>query len=142
MRAGPRSLALKYAARPRQGTGRACGFLPLPPTATAIVRAQPARDYVVWSLFSTFYMNFCFLGFAALVFSIKSRDCKVIGDPEGASKYGRRAKYLNLAALAMGILFIIIFITVFAVSASLILQHLHDLTGDFHGPNVEPLKVK
>uniref|UniRef100_A0A8D2IJ41 Uncharacterized protein n=1 Tax=Varanus komodoensis TaxID=61221 RepID=A0A8D2IJ41_VARKO len=64
----------------------------------------PPRDYVVWSLFNFTAFNCCCVGFAALIFSIKSRDCKVIGDPEGAASYGRTARFLNIAALLLGII--------------------------------------
>lgn len=31
----------------------------------------PPRDYLLWSLCNTFYVNFCCLGFMALIYSIK-----------------------------------------------------------------------
>lgn len=34
---------------------------------------NPPRDYLVWSLCNTLYVNFCCLGFMALVYSIKVR---------------------------------------------------------------------
>nr|XP_020664235.1 dispanin subfamily A member 2b-like [Pogona vitticeps] len=112
--------------------------IPGPAPPPAVVHVRQPRDYVVWSLLSTFYMNFCFLGFAALVFSIKSRDCKVMGDPEGASRNGIRAKYLNLAALTMGIVFLIVSITMIATGVSLLHRQLQKVIGDFHESNMEP----
>lgn len=38
------------------------------------VDQNPPRDYLVWSLCNTLYVNFCCLGFMALVYSIKVRD--------------------------------------------------------------------
>lgn len=38
------------------------------------VGKNPPRDYLVWSLCNTLYVNFCCLGFMALVYSIKVRD--------------------------------------------------------------------
>lgn len=38
------------------------------------VGKKPPRDYLVWSLCNTLYVNFCCLGFMALVYSIKVRD--------------------------------------------------------------------
>lgn len=35
------------------------------------VGKNPPRDYLVWSLCNTLYVNFCCLGFMALVYSIK-----------------------------------------------------------------------
>ncbi|XP_061465870.1 dispanin subfamily A member 2b-like [Rhineura floridana] len=72
----------------------------------------PPKDFVLWSLFSFSFLNACCLGFAALVFSIKSRDRKVIGDPEGAATYGKQAKRLNIAALILSIIYIVIVIVI------------------------------
>lgn len=36
---------------------------------------NPPRDYLVWSLCNTLYVNFCCLGFMALIYSIKVRPC-------------------------------------------------------------------
>ncbi|XP_063145289.1 dispanin subfamily A member 2b-like [Candoia aspera] len=77
--------------------------------------SQPlARDFVVWSLFSFTTCNCCCLGLLALLFSIKSRDRKVVGDPEGAANYGKTARYLNIAAMTVTIIvfFIVIFILI------------------------------
>uniref|UniRef100_A0A8D0C3N9 Uncharacterized protein n=1 Tax=Salvator merianae TaxID=96440 RepID=A0A8D0C3N9_SALMN len=71
---------------------------------------QLPRDYVVWSLVNSSFMNVAFLGFVALVFSFKSRDCKVVGDIEGAAKYGSIAKKLNILALILGIVFFVIIV--------------------------------
>ncbi|KAJ6657539.1 hypothetical protein lerEdw1_002252 [Lerista edwardsae] len=65
------------------------------------------RDYEVWSLFNFLFLNCCCMGFLALVYSIKSRDRKIVGDIEGAHHYGRKAKALNAAALIMSTFFIL-----------------------------------
>uniref|UniRef100_A0A452HPQ4 Interferon induced transmembrane protein 3 n=2 Tax=Gopherus TaxID=38771 RepID=A0A452HPQ4_9SAUR len=71
---------------------------------------QP-RDHIIWSIFSTLYVNFCCLGFMALVFSIKARDRKVVGDHSGASSYGSTAKCLNIMALVLSLLLLILVVT-------------------------------
>lgn len=109
-----------------------------PAPGAVVIRAPPPRDYVVWSLFSAIYMNCCFLGFAALVFSFKSRDCKVMGDPEGAAKNGNKAKYLNIAALIMGIISFIVFLVMLAISASFLHQQLQTFANNFHEATMEP----
>ncbi|GCB85190.1 hypothetical protein scyTo_0025874, partial [Scyliorhinus torazame] len=38
---------------------------------TMAPNAPPVRDHLLWSIFNFFYMNFCCLGFVALVFSVK-----------------------------------------------------------------------
>ncbi|XP_074004734.1 interferon-induced transmembrane protein 1-like [Numenius arquata] len=85
------------------------------PTVTSFVQPQPVpnpQDFVLWSFFNAIYCNpFC-LGFIALVFSIKSRDMKMAHDPAAAGSYGRTAKYLNIAALCLGIVVTIISIVV------------------------------
>ncbi|XP_066467272.1 dispanin subfamily A member 2b-like [Tiliqua scincoides] len=72
------------------------------------------KDYVLWSLCSFGIWNACCLGFAALVASVKSRDRKVVGDVEGASYYGKRAKCLNISAVILSVLFVVIFIVLIA----------------------------
>ncbi|KAM6460081.1 interferon-induced transmembrane protein 3 [Liasis olivaceus] len=79
------------------------------------VYATPPRDHVLWSLCTTLYLNVFCLGFLALVFSIKARDRKVVGDYNGASSYSSTAKCLNIVALLLNILGVVIVIIIFAV---------------------------
>ncbi|OCT83907.1 dispanin subfamily A member 2b isoform X4 [Xenopus laevis] len=72
----------------------------------------PVRDHLVWSIFNTVYMNFCCLGFLALVFSVKSRDRKNVGDKQGAMSYSSTARGLNIATTILFILTFIIQIVV------------------------------
>ncbi|XP_074005151.1 dispanin subfamily A member 2b-like [Numenius arquata] len=80
---------------------------------------QP-RDYVVWSLLNVLlgyalaYLG-CFC-FPALIFSIKARDCKVLGDLEGARRYGDRAKVLNIICSILLVLVVVALITVFVIT--------------------------
>ncbi|XP_003214905.3 interferon-induced transmembrane protein 1 [Anolis carolinensis] len=78
--------------------------------AATIIAMPPSRDHLAWSLFNTFYLNFCCLGFAALVFSIKARDCKVVDNRSGASRYGSIAKRLNILSLLASITVILVLI--------------------------------
>ncbi|XP_029437919.1 dispanin subfamily A member 2b-like [Rhinatrema bivittatum] len=60
-------------------------------------RPPPPRDFVLWSLFNTIFLNyFCCLGYLALVFSVKARDRKMVGDMEGGLHYGATAKTFNI----------------------------------------------
>ncbi|XP_061306971.1 dispanin subfamily A member 2b-like [Pezoporus flaviventris] len=97
--------------------------IPLQPPGAGATPAsspvEPPRDYVLWSLFNvllgfglTFLGCFCF---PALVHSIKARDCKVLGDMEGARQHGTRAKALNIVCsvlLVLTLLGITIFIII------------------------------
>ncbi|XP_003206166.1 dispanin subfamily A member 2b-like [Meleagris gallopavo] len=74
----------------------------------------PPRDHLAWSLCTTLYANVCCLGFLALVFSVKSRDRKVLGDYSGALSYGSTAKYLNITAHLINVFLIILFIALVA----------------------------
>ncbi|NXV78817.1 IFM1 protein, partial [Atlantisia rogersi] len=74
----------------------------------------PPRDHLVWSLCTALYANVCCLGFMALVFSVKSRDRKVLGDYSGALSYGSTAKYLNITALLLNIFLVILVIALLA----------------------------
>lgn len=78
----------------------------------------PPRDHLVWSLFTTLYGNFCCLGLLAFVFSVKSRDRKVLGDYSGALSYGSTAKYLNITALVINIVIVVIVIVIVALAAA------------------------
>ncbi|XP_053837084.1 dispanin subfamily A member 2b-like [Vidua macroura] len=96
----------------------------LPRSTTVMVeetqqqQSPPPRDHLVWSLFTTLYGNFCCLGLLAFVFSVKSRDRKVLGDYSGALSYGSTAKYLNITALVINILIVIIVIVVVSLAAA------------------------
>uniref|UniRef100_A0AAX7U4W3 Uncharacterized protein n=1 Tax=Astatotilapia calliptera TaxID=8154 RepID=A0AAX7U4W3_ASTCA len=86
---------------------------------TVIISTEPPKDHFIWSLLCFFYSNpCCCLGLAALIYSIKARDRKVVGDLEGARHYGATARQLNITStvlVALGLLiFIITMIVVFA----------------------------
>ncbi|XP_055987967.1 interferon-induced transmembrane protein 3-like [Sorex fumeus] len=78
------------------------------PVTSTVINIQPevppVADHIVWSLFSTLFMNFCCLGFMAFTYSVKSRDRKMVGDMIGARSYASTAKCLNISALILGIL--------------------------------------
>uniref|UniRef100_A0A8C5WK00 Uncharacterized protein n=1 Tax=Leptobrachium leishanense TaxID=445787 RepID=A0A8C5WK00_9ANUR len=79
-----------------------------------IVVAIPAssfriKDHMVWSIFNTLYLNFCCLGLIALIYSVKSRDQKVIGNRMEAENYGSNARSLNIASTVASIFLLILF---------------------------------
>ncbi|XP_038620913.1 interferon-induced transmembrane protein 1-like [Tachyglossus aculeatus] len=82
------------------------------PQGTTVINVQtfnpPPPDYLTWSLFNTLYMNFCCLGFIALIFSVKARDHKVLGDVSGAHSYAATSRCLNITALVLSLTFIIL----------------------------------
>ncbi|XP_074774193.1 dispanin subfamily A member 2b-like [Athene noctua] len=83
----------------------------------------PPRDHLAWSLCTTLYANFCCLGLLALVFSVKSRDRKVLGDYSGALSYGSTAKYLNITALLLNI-FLVILVIALVASGTVVMVNL------------------
>uniref|UniRef100_A0A3P9LIW1 Uncharacterized protein n=1 Tax=Oryzias latipes TaxID=8090 RepID=A0A3P9LIW1_ORYLA len=85
---------------------------------TIVLQAEPPSDHIIWSLCCFLYSNPMCLGLAALIFSIKSRDQKVVGDLEGARHYGATARCLNIAATIIVSITVIIVITVLAVIAN------------------------
>ncbi|NXE42927.1 IFM1 protein, partial [Ptilorrhoa leucosticta] len=99
----------------------------LPRSTTVLMEEspRPPRDHLVWSLFTTLYGNFCCLGLLAIVFSVKSRDRKVLGDYSGAQSYGSTAKCLNIVALVIHIIIVVIVITVVALAIAGVLQSVH-----------------
>ncbi|XP_076199429.1 interferon-induced transmembrane protein 5-like [Aptenodytes patagonicus] len=96
-----------------------------PPGRGATPAADPdrlPRDYVVWSLFNVLLgYGLAYLGclcFPALVFSIKARDCKVLGDLEGARRHGARAKVLNIICSILMVLIVVAIIVVIIVMST------------------------
>ncbi|XP_060694950.1 dispanin subfamily A member 2b-like [Hemiscyllium ocellatum] len=79
---------------------------------TTVVNVAPnvtsVRDNFLWSIFNFAFMNFCCLGFVAMVFSVKSRDRKVVGDVEGARHYASTARTLNIVTAVLSSLVYII----------------------------------
>ncbi|NWX30855.1 IFM1 protein, partial [Notiomystis cincta] len=98
---------------------------------------RPPRDHLVWSLFTTLYGNFCCLGLLAFVFSVKSRDRKVLGDYSGALSYGSTARCLNITALVINIIIVVIVITIVALVVSGAIRSMQPPTygqNSFYGP--------
>uniref|UniRef100_A0A3B3HPQ1 Uncharacterized protein n=1 Tax=Oryzias latipes TaxID=8090 RepID=A0A3B3HPQ1_ORYLA len=108
--------------RARTPQGRPAPHSRQPPTRPTVgpgrSKAGPPKDHIIWSLCCFLYSNPLCLGLAALIFSIKSRDRKVVGDLEGARHYGATARCLNIAATIIVCLTVIIAIVVVAVTAS------------------------
>ncbi|XP_004085747.4 dispanin subfamily A member 2b [Oryzias latipes] len=94
-----------------------------------VLQAEPPKDHIIWSLCCFLYSNPLCLGLAALIFSIKSRDRKVVGDLEGARHYGATARCLNIAATIIVCLTVIIAIVVVAVTASQMSSYVHNTYG-------------
>ncbi|XP_075905392.1 interferon-induced transmembrane protein 1-like [Nelusetta ayraudi] len=82
---------------------------PLVQYTTVNMGAEPPKDHIIWSLITLFYCgNPCCLGLAAFIFSIKSRDRKVVGDLDGARHYGATARCLNIIVTAMVVTLVVI----------------------------------
>nr|XP_014353736.1 PREDICTED: interferon-induced transmembrane protein 1-like [Latimeria chalumnae] len=95
------------------------------PTATMINIGPPVevpRDHFLWSIFNTLFGNFCCLGFLALIFSVKSRDRKVVQDMEGARHYGSTARCLNITALVFNIILAIIAIILLVIYVQMLIE--------------------
>uniref|UniRef100_A0A3Q2NU84 Dispanin subfamily A member 2b-like n=1 Tax=Fundulus heteroclitus TaxID=8078 RepID=A0A3Q2NU84_FUNHE len=82
---------------------------------TVNILSEPQKDHLVWSLCSFVYANVCCLGLAALVFSVKARDQKMVGDLAGAQSYASTARILNIVATVLISLIVFIGIIVLAV---------------------------
>ncbi|KAJ0069943.1 hypothetical protein NL108_017524 [Boleophthalmus pectinirostris] len=80
----------------------------------AMSRDMP-RDHFVWSLWSFICCNPLCLGLAALIYSVKARDRKVVGDIEAARSHGSTARDLNIAATVITSLIVVIVILIYAV---------------------------
>uniref|UniRef100_UPI00398EB53F dispanin subfamily A member 2b-like n=1 Tax=Pristiophorus japonicus TaxID=55135 RepID=UPI00398EB53F len=93
---------------------------------TVVPDVLPVRDHLPWSIFNFAFMNFCCLGFLALVFSVKSRDRKVVGDVEGARHYASTARSLNIATTVLSILVFIILIAAVIVPYIMLINALRN----------------
>ncbi|XP_066558993.1 interferon-induced transmembrane protein 5-like [Amia ocellicauda] len=93
--------------------------------------AKPPKDYLIWSLCNTLYVNFCCLGFFALVYSVKARDQKVLGDLRAARDYSNKAKWYNILASGWNIIIPLLIIVLFVTG----IVHLANVRGsyDFFG---------
>ncbi|XP_051807751.1 dispanin subfamily A member 2b-like [Acanthochromis polyacanthus] len=82
---------------------------------TVNVIEEPPKDHIIWSIFNFFYMNpFC-LGLAALIYSVKARDRKMVGDLQRARHHGSTARNLNIAATVLIGLTVLILIIIFSI---------------------------
>ncbi|KAL8175125.1 UNVERIFIED_CONTAM: hypothetical protein K2H54_013988 [Gekko kuhli] len=85
--------------------------------ATVLTVEKLPPDYIIWSLFNTLFLNsFCF-GFVALIYSVKARDCKVVRDLEGATRFGKTAKIFNVVAIITGLVAFIVTVVLAATVA-------------------------
>ncbi|XP_053544852.1 interferon-induced transmembrane protein 5-like [Bombina bombina] len=67
-------------------------------TVITVGDPTPPRDHLLWSVCNTVYLNLFCLGFTALVYSVKARDQKVLGDDRAARNYGQKARCYNILA--------------------------------------------
>ncbi|KAM9660270.1 interferon-induced transmembrane protein 1-like [Trichechus inunguis] len=107
---------------------------PMTSTVISIHSETSVPDHVVWSLFNTIFLSCCCcLGFAALAYSVKSRDRKMVGDLMGAQSYASTAKYLNIFTLVFSLLLIIVFIILVAPATMMGLQAFSQMLKDYAG---------
>ncbi|KAJ0069615.1 hypothetical protein NL108_011118 [Boleophthalmus pectinirostris] len=85
------------------------------------------RDYLIWSLCNTLYVNFCCLGFMALIYSIKARDQKTQGNLQLAQECSDKAKWYNILAAGWNLLIPLLLVVILV----LLLIHLGSSQGSF-----------
>ncbi|KAK2816529.1 hypothetical protein Q7C36_022800 [Tachysurus vachellii] len=74
-----------------------------------------APTYLAWSIFNT--LCCCLpIGIIAIVFSCRTDTANTIGDSPRANAHSSMAKKLNIAALVIGIIFLILYIIFYVVS--------------------------
>ncbi|XP_070828661.1 dispanin subfamily A member 2b-like [Chaetodon trifascialis] len=117
--------------------GRYDGLPGQPGAATVVqyttvnINSEPPKDHIIWSLCCFVYSNPCCLGLAALIFSIKARDRKVVGDLEGARHYASTARCLNIwSTVLASIMILISFIVIIVVSVQA-----HNAVRTYHSYN-------
>uniref|UniRef100_A0A8C6H4A3 Interferon induced transmembrane protein 6 n=2 Tax=Mus TaxID=862507 RepID=A0A8C6H4A3_MUSSI len=87
---------------------------PVPSTVVCINSDVIQPDHITWSTFNTVFMNGCCLGFIAYIYSVKSRDRKMVGDMTGAQSHASTAKILNILALVISLIFYIMLIVLYS----------------------------
>uniref|UniRef100_A0A669ECF9 Uncharacterized protein n=1 Tax=Oreochromis niloticus TaxID=8128 RepID=A0A669ECF9_ORENI len=87
-------------------------------TAGQQVITESPKDHIIWSLCCFVYLNPCCLGLAALIYSIKARDRKMVGDVDGARRYGSTAQSFNIVATIIVTTGFLIFFITFGVIAA------------------------
>ncbi|XP_017160646.1 interferon-induced transmembrane protein 3-like [Poecilia reticulata] len=73
-------------------------------TTVVNIPAELPNNHIIWSLISFVYGNLLCLGLAALIFSIKARDRKMVGDQDGARRHAYTAHVLNVFVTSLAIL--------------------------------------
>ncbi|NXA11182.1 IFM3 protein, partial [Sapayoa aenigma] len=136
----PTSLRMERSLPPYEVLPPGLNMEELPRSTTVLVEEerQPPRDHLLWSLCTTLYGNIFCLGFLALVFSVKSRDRKVLGDYSGALSYSSTAKCLNIVALVLNIITVVIVVIVLALVFSYSLhqyQYSQEHSNPYFGDN-------
>uniref|UniRef100_A0A8D2EPL5 Interferon-induced transmembrane protein 1 n=1 Tax=Theropithecus gelada TaxID=9565 RepID=A0A8D2EPL5_THEGE len=108
---------------------------PAPLTSTVIhIHSETAvPDHAIWSLFNTLFMNWCYLGFIAFTYSVKSRDRKMVGNLSGAQAYASTAKCLNVCILILDIHVTTALIILFTSSSMIIFQAISQTVKNLQG---------
>ncbi|XP_056908902.1 dispanin subfamily A member 2b-like [Takifugu flavidus] len=84
------------------------------PSTVVNIPAEPPKDHFIWSIICFSHSNIFCLGLAALIYSVKARDRKMMGDMNGAQHYASTARCLNiLSTVLFSVFFLIVLITVF-----------------------------
>ncbi|XP_056908903.1 dispanin subfamily A member 2b-like [Takifugu flavidus] len=110
---------------PSEGFPRGPPGAPYPSTVVDIP-AEPPKDHFIWSIICFSYSNIFCLGLAALIFSVKARDRKMMGDMNGAQHYGSTARCLNIVStVLLAVFFLIVLITVIVVAVEINKHHNH-----------------
>ncbi|XP_056908898.1 dispanin subfamily A member 2b-like [Takifugu flavidus] len=94
------------------------------PSTVVNIPAEPPKDHFIWSIICFAYSNIFCLGLAALIYSVKARDRKMMGDMNGAQHYASTARSLNiLSAVLFSVFFVIGLITVIVVVVQIKQMH-------------------
>ncbi|KAM8939144.1 interferon-induced transmembrane protein 1-like [Pelodytes ibericus] len=110
-----------------------CTQQPQSTVVTISSHDPPLKDYLLFSVFNIMCINLCCLGFLALVFAIKSRDRKLLGDWSGAKTYGSTSRAINIATAVLTALFFIIMIYVLLTNLPPLPSLMHKLNAIVSG---------
>ncbi|MGH0127208.1 UNVERIFIED_CONTAM: hypothetical protein FKN15_074543 [Acipenser sinensis] len=105
--------------------------IPLNPPSSTVINVRPTppppKDHLLWSICNTLYMNFCCLGFLALIYSVKTRDQNVLGNVKAAHLYSHKAKWYNILASGWNIIIPLLIIVLIVTG----IVHLSNVKGSY-----------
>ncbi|XP_038281427.1 interferon-induced transmembrane protein 1-like isoform X1 [Canis lupus familiaris] len=106
------------------GSGAPQSAAPATTTVINICGDTVVPDHVVWSLFNTVFMNWCCLGFMALLLLREGQGLwKMAGDLTGAQSFASHRQVPQIWALVLGLLLTVTFVILVSTGSLVIFEN-------------------